>query len=293
MNSLGNTKAMVSTFVYPPPSDGKPFRLNMGLRSLEPIAWLEGGEDLLKQIPERLELVVGSREIVYQELAGYKGAIAELVEKVVANLLAFHSPHYILAGRNLTHLHTGTQIDLGADDVLLNLAAIIGEDLVVLARLAGEWKIVAGAVIFPSRWKLHEKIGKGMDAVHRPVPGYDSALAPYMTATFDKITAERPVWRKNWSLHSTEDLHQPISIHSPARPEDYWWRTERQTLTRAAGGEFLYFTIRNRAEPLRWIKEDPVSAAAFAETLASYSPETTEYKGLQADHKSIIDYLRS
>ena len=284
---------MVSHFVYPPPNDGKPFRLNMGLRSLDEALWLEGGADLLTQIPERIELALAQREIVYQELPGFKVAISELIERVVANLLSFHSAHYAVTGRMLTHIPTGTQIDLDSEEVLVNLSAVIGEDLVVLARVENEWKIVAGAVIFPSRWKLQEKIGKGMDAVHQPVPGYESALAPYMTATFDKVTAERPVWRKNWSLHSTEDLHQPTSIHSPAQPEDYWWRTERQTLTRAHCGEFLYFTIRNRAEPLHWIKQEPASAAAFADTLASYSPETTKYKGLQSDHQLIVDYLRS
>jgi HSP90 family molecular chaperone len=114
-----------------------------------------------------------------------------------------------------------------------------------------------------------------------------------MTATFDKIGVGRPVWRKNWSLHSTEDLHQPTSIHEQVRPEDYWWRTERQTLTRSQEGEFLYFTIRNRAEPLVWIKENAQSALEFSKTLESFSPETIEYKGLQSDHQVIIDYLRS
>ena len=132
-----------------------------------------------------------------------------------------------------------------------------------------------------------------MDAVHTPVPGFAEALAPYMTATFDKISVDRPVWRKNWSLHSTEDLHQPTSIHEPAEPAEYWWRTERQTLTRAANGNFLYFTIRNRAEPLAWIKESTESAQLFAETLASFTPETVEYKGLVKDHQKIIDYLRN
>ena len=115
MNSLGNTKAMVSHFVYPPPSDGKPFRLNMGLRSLEPATWLEGGEDLLTQIPERIELAAHARDVVYQELPGYQGAISELVERVIENLLAFHIAHYTLAGRTLTHIPTGAHIDIDAD----------------------------------------------------------------------------------------------------------------------------------------------------------------------------------
>jgi hypothetical protein len=283
---------MSATFIYPPPSDGKPFRLNMGLRSMELSQWLEAGDDLSAQIIERQQLIDSAREVVYQELPGYEGAIAELVERIVENLKDFHDRDYTFTSNTVTYLPTDKTISLNSDDVLLQLASIIAEDLAVLAREDGEWKIVAGAVIFPSRWKLSEKIGKGMDAVHTPVPGYATALAPYMTATFDKVTVDRPVWRKNWSLHSTEDLHQPTSIHDPAAPEDYWWRTERQTLTRANVGEFMYFTIRNRAEPLHWIKSDAQSSALFAQTLASYSPETIEYKGLVKDHQAIVDYLR-
>lgn len=284
---------MEATFIYPPPSDGKPFRLNMGLRSLELAHWLEAGEDLTPQIIERQHLIKSSREVVYQELPGYKGAIAELVQRIIENLQVFHDRDYTFTSNTLKHLPTDSTVSLNSEDVLLQLASVIAEDLVVLSREEDEWKIVAGAVIFPSRWKLSEKIGKGMDAVHTPVPGYATALAPYMTATFDKVTVDRPVWRKNWSLHSTEHLHQPTSIHEPAAPGDYWWRTERQTLTRSRAGDFMYFTIRNRAEPLKWIKSDPESSALFAQTLASYSPETIEYKGLVKDHQAIVDYLRS
>ena len=283
---------MDHAFAYPPPLDGKPFRLNMGLRALEPSGWLEVGADLAQQIPQRLELVGSAREVIYQELPGYRAAIDDLVELICSNLNEFHSSSYTVSEERISHLPTKTTINLIADDVLLHLASIIGEDLVVLSREDGEWKIVAGAVLFPSRWKLSEKIGKGMDAVHAPVPGFQASLAPYMTATFDKITSGRPVWRKNWSLHSTADLHQPTSIHQPAEPQEYWWRTERQTLTRSSKGEYIYFTIRNRAEPLAWIKRDPEGSQLFAETLASFSPETIEYKGLLRDHQSIIDYLR-
>jgi hypothetical protein len=284
---------MSQGYIYPPPADGKPFRLNMGLRSLEPALWLEGGEDLNLQIPERLALKEDAREVVYQELPGYRDAIEDLVALIAENLAMFHADRYKVSTESVKHLPTGASADLASSDLLLQIASIIGEDLVVLSREDGEWKIVAGAVLFPSRWKLSEKIGKGMDAVHAPVPGFASALAPFMTATFDKISADRAVWRKNWSLHSTSDLHQPTSIHAPANPEDYWWRTERQTLTRSRTGDFLFFTIRNRAEPLSWIKADQESAVLFAETLASFSSDTIEYKGLQQDHQAIIDYLRN
>lgn len=284
---------MSQGYIYPPPADGKPFRLNMGLRSLEPALWLEGGEDLKAQIPERLVLKTDAREVVYQELPGYRDVIEDLVALIAENLAMFHADRYEVSTESVKHLPTGASADLASSDLLLQIASIIGEDLVVLSREDGEWKIVAGAVLFPSRWKLSEKIGKGMDAVHTPVPGFATALAPFMTATFDKITSDRAVWRKNWSLHSTSDLHQPTTIHVPANPDEYWWRTERQTLTRSRIGDFLYFTIRNRAEPLSWIKVNQESAALFADTLTSFAPETIEYKGLQRDHQAIIDYLRN
>lgn len=279
-------------YAYPPPLDGKPFRLNMGLRALEPSAWLEGGDDLDAQIPERLTLAETSREIVYQEMPGYEKTVAELAGRIVEHLMRHHTDCYTFTENTLIHRATEKVVRLDSASILLDIASIIGEDLVVLSREDDEWKIVAGAVLYPSRWKLVDKVGKGMDAVHEPVPGFASALAPFMTATFDKITADRPVWRKNWSLHSTQDLHQPTSIHADVDPEDYWWRTERQTLTRALDGDFLYFTIRNRAEPLHWIKADTGAAKAFAQTLSTYSPETIEYKGLQRDHQKIVDYLR-
>lgn len=283
---------MTAGFVYPPPSDGKPFKLNMGLRSLEPENWLEGGTDLLEQLKERRDLARESKEIVYAQLDGYEEPIKELVNRVVTNLIDYHSDQYEASESQLVHKSTGFAAHLDSPDVLLEVASVIGEDLVLLARENDEWRIVAGAVLFPSRWKLSEKVGKGMDAVHIPVPGYTNALAPFMLATFDKIGRDRPVWRKNWSLHSTSDLHQPESIHREVEPSQYWWRTERQTLTRAMEGDFLFFTIRNRAEPLAWIKDDPQHAAAFAQTLETFLPETIEYKGLRTDHQRIIDYLR-
>jgi len=63
---------MTNGYVYAPPADGKPFRLNMGLRSLEPAQWIESGDDLLTQIPERIQLAAHSRDVVYQELPGYQ-----------------------------------------------------------------------------------------------------------------------------------------------------------------------------------------------------------------------------
>ena len=108
---------MSQGYIYPPPADGKPFRLNMGLRSLEPALWLEGGADLEQQIPERLALQRNARDVVYQELPGYRAAIDELVSLIAENLAAFHSGDYQLSSQSVTHIPTGTTIDLASDEL--------------------------------------------------------------------------------------------------------------------------------------------------------------------------------
>ena len=283
---------MSTRYAYPPPSDGKPFRLIMGLRELEPREWFEAGDDVAEQLHERGELINSVRETVFQVLPGYESQLQEFIDLIMANIKEFHD-EYSVEGTKVTHIPTGNSVDLSQDHPLLQLGKVICEDLCLMAKIEKEWRLVAGIVVFPSRWDLRSKIGKNIDEIHAPVPGYSEALQPYMSATFDKIKSGRPVWRRNWSLHSTSDLHQPISIHQTAAAENFWWRTERQTLTRLGDSDFLLFTIRNRAEPLSWIKADPVSAAAFAETLLSMSNETLEYKSLVDDRAKIIEYLRS
>ncbi len=281
----------MSDFIYGPPVDAKPFKLAMGLRSLDPSAWLEGGADLTRQLQERDELIMESRPLIYGKVSGYESEIKYFTQLIRENLRSFHSGEYEISESSITHKVSGYVAVLNSEDPLLELTRVIAEDLCVLKKIDGAWTLVAGAVLFPSRWKLSEKLGKDLDQIHTPVPGYTAGLAPYMTPTFDKITSDRAVWRKNWSLHSTSDLHQPESIHEEVGPQKYWWRTERQTLTRSAESESILFTIRNRAEPLSWIMARPDEAKAFAATLHSMTPETIEYKGLTADHQRIVDAL--
>jgi dimethylamine monooxygenase subunit A len=281
----------VSDYVYGPPTDGKPFKLAMGLRTLEASLWLEGGSDLAAQLKERSSLISQAESVVYGHVDGHDAEIQYFSKLLMRNLKEFHATEYSFTSNSVTHRETGFQADLSSAKLLLELTRVVAEDLCILKKIDGSWTLIAGAVLFPSRWKLSEKIGKSLDEIHSPVPGYGTALQPYMTATFDKITTERPVWRKNWSLHSTPDLHQPESIHDECDPLEYWWRTERQTLTRSSESESILFTIRNRAEPLAWIMGRPDEAAAFAETLNSMSPETIEYKGLAGAHQEIVRAL--
>jgi hypothetical protein len=53
----------------------------------------------------------------------------------------------------------------------------------------------------------------------------------------------------------------------------------------------LLFTIRNRAEPFSWIKQDAEASKAFAETLRSLSDSMLDYKRIREDKAALINYL--
>ena len=283
-----------TSFVYPPPTDGKPFRLVMGLRQLDPANFLEGGSDLLTQIQERNQIIELKREIVFQALPDFTDPAEQFKELILQNLRQFHSHTYQITGKNLIeHKPSGIKVDLDTDHPFVCLGRIIPEDLCLMSRIENEWVLTAGLVAYPSRWSLQEKIGQGLDQIHQPVPDYQKALQPVMTPTFDKLVWQRPVWRLNWALHSSPQLHQPTAVHMDTDPWDYWWRTERQTLTKLEGQDHILFTIRNRTEPLSLIKQNPEAAKGFGEALASLSPETIAYKGLSKQHQQIVDALCS
>ena len=272
---------MNQRFAYPPPADGKPFRLTLGLRELDPEHWLEFGTEAEQQIVERNALIDSKRDVVFQVLDGHQEGIAFFVSALIQNLEKFHAQRV-----------PTLSLDNG-ENPLLSIGRLICEDLCILRKIDERWMLVAGLVIFPSRWDLREKIGLDIDAIHRPVPGYDKALQPLMSDTFDRLRVDRPTWRRNWSLHASEKLHEPKFEGDVAPPEKFWWRTERQTLTKSTDEQFILFTIRNRAEPLEWIKSDPEAALAFATTLETLSPEMLEYKRIVSEREGLLAFLRN
>ncbi|MEY3736904.1 MAG: hypothetical protein RLZZ251_620 [Actinomycetota bacterium] len=255
--------------------------MTLGLRELNPAQWLEFGPDSESQILERQTLIAERQEVVYQSVPGHDSGVRYFVDALKNNLERFHPDRQVPADISM------------ATHPLLTLASYICEDLCVLCKIDGKWILVAAVVIFPSRWDVREKIGLDIDAIHRPVPDYTTALQPLMSDTFDRIKIDRPAWRRNWSLHATAKLHEPQYEGETSVAEKFWWRTERQTLTKSADDKYLLFTIRNRAEPLAWIKEDPEAARSFAQTLESLSPEMLEYKRITVERDSLLNFLRT
>jgi len=248
----------------------------MGLHRLEEAEWLITDEHRETELAEKARLLVEARDDVLAVLPGSEPSSAELLELVVTHLARTG----IAPGPR-----AGTDAD-GRPHPIEVASRAVQEDLCVLERDAGAWRLVAGCVCFPSRWSLREKLGTTLAEIHGPVPGFDTTLAGPSSTFFDRLAVGRPVWRSNWTLVDTPVLHLPTPAarrpHAP--PSDLgdalWFRVERQTLRRLARTDAIVLTIRTTVQPLSAaLAAAPGSARALRATLATVTDDVARYKG--------------
>ena len=67
----------------------------------------------------------------------------------------------------------------------------------------------AASLCFPSRWRLLDKIGKPLAAVHGPVPLYAERLAGPVDRFMRNLKPGHIASRLNWSLLDDPALFQP------------------------------------------------------------------------------------
>ncbi len=164
------------------------------------------------------------------------------------------------AGEQVLSLIEDTGIELVHDNFLhpLERAGLsVQEDLCLVRHSATGWILEAASLSFPSLWKLSEKIGRNMVAVHGPVDDYPEFLEKKVEGFFDRL-GQDPVWRRNWFIHSDSTLHQPDRpnedepiITSDEIGKKLFVRSERQTLRALEVSGWILFTIRVQQTPLK------------------------------------------
>lgn len=229
---------------------GKPHRLTMGLRSLHLRTWLDAGPHPQREYRQRL--LSQHRDEVYAVLP--EGlAPARDVAQAVAD-------------------HVGDSLP-GDDDPLVEAALLVRDDLCVLARLDDAWRLVAAVVCFPSRWRLSDKLGQDVLAIHDPVPGYRGSLGRPTTKVFDALT---PRWRVNWTLLDDPELFQPAAARGGHAPGlDSYLRVERQCLVPV--GDAVAFTIRTDVVAVADLPQ--ARATALLEAARATPPDVASYRG--------------
>lgn len=158
---------------------------------------------------------------------------------------------------------------------------LVQEDLCVLVLRDGAPHLDAGSLCFPSYWRLADKLGRPLADVHGPVAHYADELAARVDAFLARLRPDRPVWRRNWSIHDdpTYFLPDPTPPRDVEPPEGLWLRTERQTLRRLERADAVLFTIRTQQVPLSVLASRPDVARGIAAAIDAWSPEMQRYKG--------------
>lgn len=245
--------------------DGRPHRLTLGLRPLALDEWLE---------------VDGHREA---DLALKTHLLAEHHADVVAvraSGLAGSAETLDLVTTWLGRYHPGLAVPPPDPDLHPIDAAgrLVQEDLCLLTREEAGWVLVAASVCFPSRWVLAEKIGRTVAEIHEPVPGYER-ISAVVDRSLDALSVDRPLWRLNWTIVPSPDLHLPPAGAQAPSGEDLTLRVERQTLRRLPRTATILFTIRTHRAPLSAVEASRADADRLRATLATVDEETAAYKG--------------
>lgn len=158
---------------------------------------------------------------------------------------------------------------------------LVQEDLCVLVLRDGAAHLDAASLCFPSYWRLAEKLGRPMAEVHGPVAHYAEELAEKVDGFLARLRPERPVWRRNWSIHDDPSYFLPdgTTPREVDPPDGLWLRSERQTLRRLERADAVLFTIRTQQAPLAALAERPELGRRLATAIEAWSPDMARYKG--------------
>lgn len=262
------------------PTPGPPWH-RLGTRRVDPSAWLVGGDDVSSLLGEKRRLLVDESEAVVH--------IPPDAEDAAATVASFVSSALAGAPDGSDHGDPG-------DDVhpLVRVSRRLVEDLCVLRRdERGVWRLAAGVVCFPSHWRLDEKIGRSVAAIHHPVPAYDEDLGDRVDRAIEGLRPNQPVWRRNWLLHDHADLFAPTPPTGAGYvrvPDGLWLRSERQTLVRL-DGDVTLFAIRTQQVPLAVLTTKPSLAVSMGEAIRSWDTDLVEYRNARTWRERAVEWL--
>lgn len=274
------------------PVQPRPFRLTVGTRPTQ--RWLLPGPDGPAQLAAKRRLLDDHPDEVLAVLPHAEAAVT-LLARMVADAVTPAAGGPRGQGRR-----TGQGVERGEAVALLRATALtVQEDLTLMQRDdAGTWRLVAGCVCFPSFWRLGDKIGQDLDAIHTPVPHYSDRLAAASRMAFDRIATGggQGIWERfNWTLTADDDLFHPdpkppVQVSPDEVPRRVWLRTERQSMRAMADSRTVVFGIRTFLTSLGELT--PVEREALACSLPGVSPELTRYRAALGYRDAVQEWLR-
>jgi hypothetical protein len=274
----------------------------MGLLNLDLAEWIEIDANLAAELRLKRDLLATRHDACFLALPGSEPGGAETLELLAAHLPARFPDIYRREGDTLSILPLGERWPLRRDDLHpLELAArLVQEDLCLMRAEGDAYVLAALSVCFPSRWRIAEKLGKPLAAIHTPVAFYEEKLARPVDRFFALLKEEKPVQRYNWNLLDDPALFQPAghnrkdrdpSITAQNAGERLFIRVERQTLRRLPSTGDILFGIRTYVRPLAAIAERPEDCRRLATAIRALPEATFRYKSLPVFADAALAWL--
>ena len=273
------------------PYDIGRFHFSLGIRELDPADWIEVDDRYSEHLAEKRRLLAERPGEVFDGLPDSVAAQRECLEHLLDHLARHHVGLVEADGATVRAVRTGDAYNRAAfADRPLDLAGrLVQEDLCLMAPAGDTWRLVAASLCFPSRWRLADKLGRRMAAIHAPVPGFNEKLARPVDRFFSRVTPGQAYARLNWSVIDDPALFQPTGHGrtglNPAITADnagamVWLRIERQTFVALPRSGALVFGIKTVVDPLASVARRPGLAVALRATLEGMPDDMRRYKSM-------------
>ncbi|WP_284125166.1 heme-dependent oxidative N-demethylase family protein [Parerythrobacter aestuarii] len=186
---------------------------------------------------------------------------------------------------------------LGLSGGLPEAARAHWEDMCLLTRQPDEdfYRLIGAAVGFPTDWRVEDKMGLPLAAMHAPIHGYAEQLATGVDRFMAKLKPGALYGRSNWFVVDSGNLcHLPgerelfAGVTAANAGERLFARCERQTLRRLPRTGAILFTIGVYVEPLGKLRGDSVQW--LAEAVKAIPPGERERRGIGAYLPALIGY---
>lgn len=280
------------------PFDGGRFRLAMGLMPLHESDWLEIDPHFAAGLAAKRALLAERHGEVFAALPAAAASAAELLALLAEHLPRHHPEIFRRDNGRLVNRATGEAWDLASGDLHpLDLAGrLVQEDLCLLEAAGESYRLIGATLCSPAGWRLAEKIGRPLAAIHAPVPGYGEALARPVDRFFAHLKPGKIAWRLNWGVLDDPAPFQPAAgpsraITAEKAGERLWLRVERQTVRRLNATGAVVFTIRTHITPLAAAIRTPADAADLAAAIRAMPEAIRHYKRIAPFAPAVLAWL--
>lgn len=208
-----------------------------GVAPCGPDDWLRVDDAYGAQMRYKAKLLGGRpADVLWMDSAAFDAA-SEMLDETLALLPALGFD----VATDAVQCPDGRKVVVDRQHPLRTLGALVQEDVCILQKRRNEHALTGAVLCFPANWRLHDKAGRGLDAIHGPVAEYDADITRRVQRLFDGVRAGRPLWRFNRLTYRDADLHQPQRKDDAGQGD--FIRSERQCILRLPKTQAVVFTI--------------------------------------------------